>query len=138
MGDSTTANSNYQVATITLGYKSADDFIQATSYCGTVTVESGKILRINDTTPVDVSGSVGDLSTINNKKLTPKKCTVTFDLGYDGGTAPTAQSGLGYRIDKATKPTDPTRTGYTCKEWQLNDAVYDFNTVVTDDISRDG
>ena len=128
-------NSTAKSATITLSYTTADDFIQATSYCGTVTVESGKILQTNDVTPVDVSDSVGNLSTINGKKLTPKKCTVTFALGYDGGTAPTAQSGLLYGIDKATKPTDPIRTGYTFKEWHLNDAVYDFNTVVTDNIT---
>lgn len=34
----------------------------------------------------------------------------------------------------ASKPTDPTRTGYEFKEWQLDGAEYDFSTPVKKDI----
>ena len=33
-----------------------------------------------------------------------------------------------------TKPSDPTKIGYTFKEWQLNGSTYNFNTPVTSDI----
>ncbi len=60
--------------------------------------------------------------------------TVTFNLNYTGATgAPAAQtvnSG-----GKATKPTDPTRQGYTFGGWFVNTAgtgtAFDFNTAIT-------
>ncbi len=35
---------------------------------------------------------------------------------------------------KVTKPTNPTKKGYTFKEWQLNGKTYDFNSAVTSDL----
>ena len=56
--------------------------------------------------------------------------TVTFDS--DGGSSVKAQEvEVG---GKATKPTDPTKTGYKFVEWQLNGKKYDFNTAVNDNI----
>lgn len=37
--------------------------------------------------------------------------------------------------DKATRPTDPTRSGYTFNGWTLDGAAYDFTTPVTGDIT---
>ena len=57
---------------------------------------------------------------------------VTFDA--DGGTpAPAAQ-----RVaagGTATAPTAPTYEGYTFNGWKLNDAAYDFSTVLSGDIT---
>ena len=57
--------------------------------------------------------------------------TVTFDS--NGGSAVTAQNIEAGQ--KATKPTDPTKSGYDFKGWTLNGSAYDFNTAVNGDIT---
>ena len=64
-------------------------------------------------------------------------CTVTFDLSYTG--APAAATSQVNSGDKITKPTDPTRAGYTFGGW-YKEAVcttaWDFtNDTVTSDIT---
>ncbi|MBR7042483.1 MAG: InlB B-repeat-containing protein, partial [Bacilli bacterium] len=61
------------------------------------------------------------------------KYTVKFDS--DGGSAVSNQT-VNYN-GKATKPNNPTKTGYTFKEWRLSGSTsaYDFNTSVTKDIT---
>lgn len=60
------------------------------------------------------------------------KHTVTFDA--DNGTANTTQQVVDGKM--ATKPaTDPTKKGYTFKEWQKDGQTYDFNTAVTENIT---
>ena len=78
----------YADEVITLGYTNADDFIEASSYSGTVTVAEGKTFITDDASPTDISGTVSNLTTINGKKLTPKKYTVSI-------------SGTGITADKA-------------------------------------
>ena len=60
-----------------------------------------------------------------------KKYTVTFDS--KGGTSVASQKVESGK--KATKPTNPTKDGYTFVEWTLNEKAYDFNTAVTKDIT---
>ena len=61
--------------------------------------------------------------------------TVTFDLNYEG--APAAGEGAVKQDDKAVRPADPARGGYTFSGW-FEDAActnaYDFNAPVTADI----
>ena len=57
--------------------------------------------------------------------------TVTFNS--NGGSNVASQT-INYN-GKATKPADPTKTGYTFNEWQLNGNAYDFNTPITRDIT---
>ncbi len=57
--------------------------------------------------------------------------TVTFDS--NGGTAVSAQK-VPYG-ESATKPSDPTRSGYVFKDWYLNGAPYDFSQVLTTNIT---
>ena len=60
-----------------------------------------------------------------------KKYTVTFDA--NGGTAVAKQT-----IEEgktASKPKDPTRTGYTFKGWLLNGKTFDFSTPITSNIT---
>ncbi len=59
------------------------------------------------------------------------KYTVTFNS--NGGSAVSAQTITSGQ--KASKPADPTRTGYTFAGWTLNGKAYDFNTAVTGDIT---
>ena len=63
-------------------------------------------------------------------KWTVNKYKVTFNS--DGGSEVAAQE-IEYN-KTATKPTDPTKTGYTFKKWQLDGADYDFTAAVTKDI----
>jgi uncharacterized repeat protein (TIGR02543 family) len=37
--------------------------------------------------------------------------------------------------DKVSKPSDPKKSGYKFKEWQLNGKAFDFNTAITEDIT---
>lgn len=57
--------------------------------------------------------------------------TVTFNS--NGGSS-VASRDVNYN-EQVTKPSNPTRTGYTFKEWHLNGSVYDFNTPVTSNIT---
>ncbi len=60
-----------------------------------------------------------------------QKFTVTFDS--DGGSAVAAVTVKGG--EKAAKPADPAKDGYTFKGWLLGDAEYNFETLVTGDIT---
>ena len=54
--------------------------------------------------------------------------TVSFDA--EGVASQTVQFG-----SLATKPTDPTKTGYTFRGWLLGGAAFDFATPITESIS---
>lgn len=55
------------------------------------------------------------------------KYTVTFDSA-EGSAVAAQEIEYGKLV---TKPTNPTREGYTFKEWQLNGKTYNFSTKVT-------
>lgn len=57
--------------------------------------------------------------------------TVTFDT--QGGTPVASQTVT--ENGTVTRPSDPTRDGYTFKGWRLDGADYDFTTPVTADIT---
>jgi len=57
--------------------------------------------------------------------------TVTFDSA-GGTTVSPIQVLEGVKI---TKPTDPTKEGYTFDAWQLDEVDFDFDDVITDDIT---
>ena len=59
------------------------------------------------------------------------KYTVTFNS--DGGSNVASQTIT--EGEKASKPSNPTRSGYTFKEWQLNGRIYDFNASVSSNIT---
>ena len=58
--------------------------------------------------------------------------TVSFSVG-DGATGVADQTI--YFGFKATKPTDPVRSGYIFGGWMLNESEYDFGTSVRDNIT---
>lgn len=66
-----------------------------------------------------------------NETPKPESHTVTFDTGDGSKIDPqTVQQG-----DKATKPSDPKRDGYKFKSWQSDGKEYDFNTIVSKDMT---
>lgn len=61
--------------------------------------------------------------------FTTPKFNVTYNT--DGGSSISSE-----KVKKnktATKPTDPTKEGYTFKEWQVNGVTYDFTSPITKD-----
>lgn len=62
---------------------------------------------------------------------TVTKYTVTFDS--DGGSSVSKQTVVSGKT--ATKPSNPTRSGYTFKGWYLNGSEYNFSSKVTKNIT---
>lgn len=86
-----------------------------------------------DGTPYNFSSKVTqDITLIASyEKGEVKTYTVTFDT--NGGNAIPKQT-----IEEngmVIKPSNPTKEGYTFKEWQLDNKTYDFTTKVTGDIT---
>ena len=78
-----------------------------------------------------VNGDITLVATWEQQQVVPTVYTVTFDS--NGGSAVTAQTiEAGQR---ATKPADPTKSGYVFKGWTLNGAAYNFNTAVSSDMT---
>ena len=69
----------------------------------------------------------------NNSEEKQVYRTVTFDS--DGGSTVEAQSVLDG--EKATKPADPTKTGYTFAGWfkGTESTAFDFDSAITEDVS---
>ena len=84
-----------------------------------------------------LNGNLYDFDTLVTDSITLtavytlNEYTVTFNS--DGGTSVTSQK-VNHN-EKVTRPTNPTKEGYTFKEWQLNGNLYDFDTLVTDNIT---
>jgi len=86
----------------------------------------------------EVNGSTYNFSAAVNSNITVKAVwekieyvTVTFDT--DGGSSVKAQT-----VEKgktATKPSDPTRTGYIFKGWEVNGSTYNFSAAVNSNIT---
>jgi len=79
----------------------------------------------------DCNEEVTKPSTTKPTQQAATKYTVTFDS--NGGTAVSSQTVT--KGKTASKPTDPTKEGYTFVEWTLNGAKYDFNTKVNSNIT---
>lgn len=62
---------------------------------------------------------------------TVKKYTVTFNSS--GGSSVNSQTVT--EGGKASKPSNPTRNGYTFVGWTLNGSIYDFNSAVNKNIT---
>ena len=65
------------------------------------------------------------------KKLEEDSVTITFDSNNGSSVA----SQIVKKGEKATKPANPTRNGYTFNGWYLNNKKYDFNKEVNDNIT---
>ncbi len=65
-------------------------------------------------------------------KWTKKTYTVTFDTDEGSAIAPVTVEG-GNAVAKPE--TDPTKEGYTFAGWYVGDVEYDFNTILTDNIT---
>ena len=111
----------------------------------TITLTDNKNLSVYGGTLTAGTISVAGTVTVKNATVNGEKYdgsgdsttsyTVTFDS--NGGSAVTSQT-LKFKYGetvKATKPTDPTREGYTFRNWHLNGSEYDFSNAVSSDIT---
>ena len=86
-----------------------------------------------------LNGTTYNFNNKVNKNITLKavweraeeKHTVTFDS--NGGSSVASQTVIDG--NKVTKPANPTKSGYIFKEWQFNGRTYDFDILVTCDIT---
>lgn len=75
---------------------------------------------------------VSDIKLIASfKKDEPNTFTVTFNS--NGGSSVATK--IVKKDETVSKPTNPTRSGYTFNGWYLNNKKYDFNTKITDNIT---
>ena len=82
---------------------------------------------LNDTEYDFKSAVTKDLTLVAKWEVAVPKYTVTFNS--NGGSSVASQSietGL-----KATKPTNPTRSGYTFEGWFIGATEFNFNTAIT-------
>lgn len=83
------------------------------------------------TTAFDSSTAVTSDLTVY-AKWTPEVYTVSFDLGYEGGTVPASQQ-VAYG-DTAEEPANPVRSGYVFAGWSTTEnggETFDFTTPIT-------
>ena len=116
--------------TITFGYKYPDDKIIFDGGSeGTVKIEDGKQFHSHTDYNTKYSGTI-NLQGINFFDARPDKYTVTF--GENGGSDVDNQT-----VAHGMKATEPatTREGYTFVRWNNGEDAYDFNTVVTSDLT---
>ena len=83
------------------------------------------------------SGTANNTNTNTNTNTTPatppavQKYTVSFNS--NGGSSVASQTIESGRT--ASKPSNPTKSGYTFVEWQLNGRAYNFSSAVTGNIT---
>ncbi|MDD4388002.1 MAG: InlB B-repeat-containing protein [Bacilli bacterium] len=98
-------------------------------------LEKGIMIRfklIIPTTPTSGSRITLDDVKIYRFGMPRETFEVSFDLNYPD--APLMDSVFVKDGDKLSRPANPTRDGYSFKEWQLNGNAFDFNTPVSDNI----
>lgn len=87
-----------------------------------------------------LNGSIYDFNSAVNKNITlvakwnenaKEKYTVTFNS--DGGTTVSSQTVT--EGGKVSRPADPTKSGYNFGGWTLNGVSYDFNSIVSGNIT---
>lgn len=75
---------------------------------------------------------IANVGTGDNPVVTPtEKYTVTFNT--NGGSSVGSQQVA--KGSYASKPSNPTKTGYTFVEWQLNGQTFNFSTPITSNIT---
>ncbi len=78
-----------------------------------------------------VNANITLVASWTENQVTPATYTVTFDAnGGSNVAAQTVNQGA-----QATKPTDPTKAGYTFAGWTLNGTAYNFATPVNGNIN---
>lgn len=97
------------------------------------TVDDGVVTAVG-VGSATITAKIGEVQDTVSVTVVPKMFTVTFDV--DGGTE--VQSQQVEDGKKVTRPTNPTKEGYTFVNWYKDEAlteVFDFNTAITQNIT---
>ena len=89
---------------------------------------NGKTYNFDNTVTRNIT-----LKAVWKKNNTPTATKYTVSFNSDGGSAVVSQTIESGK--KATKPSNPTKEGYTFVEWQLNGKTYNFDNAVTGNIT---
>ena len=96
--------------------------------------EKIKILNSNTTNNTgNGNNSNSGNNSNNNKPSTPQKKTFTVTFNLNGGIGVSSQKVV--EGNKVSKPNDPTKSGYNFKSWLQNGKTFDFNSVITGNIT---
>ena len=94
-------------------------------------------MKSNSENKINYLVHVNYQKTINEKKLlqeeSEQKKTYLVTFNSDGGTAIDAQNVEEGKV--AVKPSNPTKEGYNFVEWRLDGKAFNFDTVITQDIT---
>ena len=130
-----------QIGLVVTPAETKDKWYYGDSYSFTVAAETGYVLgageiRFNGTAVQPDANGVYTVSLVAENRITasalaPLTYTVTFDTA--GGSA-VASAKVDYSA-KAVRPDDPTREGYRFVGWYVGDRAYDFDDIVTEDVT---
>ena len=84
-----------------------------------------------------LDGSEYDFDTpiIGNISLVAEWDAITYTVTFDSNGGSSVVSQIVNYGGKAVAPSDPTRSGYTFVRWALNGSAFDFDTILTGDIT---
>ena len=88
----------------------------------------------NNDEKVDNNYKFNKNTTLDAKWKVIEKDAYTVTFNTVGGTPVPNQQTVN-KGEKVTKPNNPTKEGYTFKEWQLNGQTYNFDTPVNSDMN---
>ena len=72
---------------------------------------------------------------LNEEEIIKNKIVKEYKILFDSNGGSLIKSETVKEGETVTKPENPTRDGYTFKEWTLNDKTYDFNKEVTENLT---
>jgi uncharacterized repeat protein (TIGR02543 family) len=90
--------------------------------------------KVKKDTKVDVTINYNYQKNIDEASIEDES-TETYNVNFDSDGGSVVNTETVTENNVVTKPTDPTKDGYTFVEWQLDGKTYDFNTKVNKDIT---
>ena len=100
-----------------------------------ITTCSGEVCYYSKINNAGWSGTVSRNSLRNGAcNYAPTKYTVYFNLNYGVGNSTTSPQVVA-KGGRVTKPTNPTKSGYSFAGWTINNNEYNFNSAVNGDLN---
>jgi uncharacterized repeat protein (TIGR02543 family) len=91
--------------------------------------------KVKEDTNVEITINFNYQETIDEASILESENTKTYNVKFDSNGGTNVKTETIKENSVVSKPTDPTKDGYTFVEWQLDGNTYDFNSKVTSDIT---